>query len=179
MEAARQVDEKAEQSAADSTGAAAPSPDTFPTTQGTEVSLDSLPDMFKLPAITAPGTPELVAAELLLSTPEEVPISAAREDERPTRVDEILVCSPQGDVIYEWQCQDAGGRINFLEFISQKSRQFSPALGFGVFDRLEVLGPQVKVVAQLQADCGVFVRTSKVATAGRANELPPLGMALP
>ena len=179
MEAARQVDEKAEQSAASATGAAAPSPDTFPNTQGAELSLDSLPDMFKLPATTAPGTPALVAAELLLLTPVEISVSAAREDERPPRVDEVLICSPQGDVIYEWQCPDASGRINFLEFLSQKSRQFSPALGFGAFDRLEVLGPQVKVVAQLQADCGVFVRTSKAAPAGKANELPTPGMALP
>ncbi len=179
MEAARQVDEKAEQSAARATGAAAPSPDTFPNTQGAELSLDSLPDMFKLPATTAPGTPALVAAELLLSTPVEIPVSATRENERPPRVDEVLICSPQGDVIYEWQCPDASGRINFLEFLSQKSRQFSPALGFGAFDRLEVLGPQVKVVAQLQADCGVFVRTSKTAPAGKANELPTPGMALP
>lgn len=178
MEAARQVDEKAEQ-VADSNEAAAPTPDSFPATQSTEVSLDSLPDMFKAPAATAPAATERVAAELLLSTPMEVPLSAAREDERPTRVDEILVCSPQGDVIYEWQCPDASGRINFLEFLSQKSRQFSPALGFGAFDRLEVLGPQIKVVAQLQADCGVFVRTSKVAPAGKANELPTLGMAMP
>ena len=56
MEAARQVDEKAEQSAADATGAAVSSPESYPTVQSAEVRLDSLPDMFKLPAITAPGT---------------------------------------------------------------------------------------------------------------------------
>jgi hypothetical protein len=88
----------------------------------------------------------------------------------------MLICSPQGDVIYEWQCPDAGGRINFLEFLSQKSRQFSPALGFGAFDRLEVLTPQAKVVAQLQADCGVFVRTSKLEPTTADEELPPLRM---
>jgi hypothetical protein len=80
-------------------------------------------------------------------------------------VDEILVCSPQGDVIYEWQCPDASGRIALLEFLSQKSRQFNPALAFGLFDRLEVLSAQGRVVAQLQADCGVFVRTSKTRAA--------------
>ena len=87
------------------------------------------------------------------------------EDDRPTRVDEMLVCSPQGDVIYEWQCPDANGRIGFLEFLSQKSRQFSPALGFGRFDRLEILTAQSRVVAQLQPDGGVFVRTSKAQAA--------------
>jgi CheY-like chemotaxis protein len=166
MEAARQVDEQAEASANDAATAATTSISSAAAAPANGVNLADLPDLFKAPA-AAP--PEATAK----SEPASLPV-ATDTDEQPTRVDEMLICSPQGDVIYEWQCPDASGRINFLEFLSQKSRQFSPALGFGAFDRLEVLTPQAKVVAQLQADCGVFVRTSKLEPTTADEELPPL-----
>jgi CheY-like chemotaxis protein len=166
MEAARQVDEQAEASANDAATAATTPISSAAAAPANGVNLADLPDLFKAPA-AAP--PEATAK----SEPASLPV-ATDTDEQPTRVDEMLICSPQGDVIYEWQCPDASGRINFLEFLSQKSRQFSPALGFGAFDRLEVLTPQAKVVAQLQADCGVFVRTSKLEPTTADEELPPL-----
>lgn len=164
MEAARQLDEQAEDPAGDA--AAAPKTLIATTTAepAPEASLADLPDLFHPLTEAAPKREAAVHP------------AATAVDERPTRVDEMLICSPQGDVIYEWQCPDAGGRISFLEFLSQKSRQFSPALGFGAFDRLEVLTPQAKVVAQLQADCGVFVRTSKLEPTPADEEPPPLRM---
>lgn len=168
MEAARQVDEQAEESAGNAAAATTAPISSTAAAPAHEVSLADMPDLFKPPA----AAPLEATAN---SESASLPV-AADADERPTRVDEMLICSPQGDVIYEWQCPDAGGRINFLEFLSQKSRQFSPALGFGAFDRLEVLTPQAKVVAQLQADCGVFVRTSKLEPTTADEELPPLRM---
>ena len=34
-------------------------------------------------------------------------------------------------------------------------------LNFGIFDRLEILTAKSKIVAQLQPDCGVLIRTSR------------------
>lgn len=172
MEAARQVDERAE-AAGNAAFEAGPGQ---PGAGATD--LDSLPELFKPVTVASPddvgaGAPARPPAPLAGLTGPSAP-----EPERPAQVDEILICSPQGDVIYEWQCQDAGGRINFLEFLSQKSRQFGAALDFGAFDRLEVLTPQSKVVAQLQADCGVFVRTSPVALSPGGEERPSLRLAV-
>lgn len=157
MEAARQADELSGRDAM-----ASASGDDSSRAEPAEVSLDALPDLFRGPAVISRDSPMegRPADRGGNETATTIPPGAPAND-RPTRVDEILVCSPQGDVIYEWQCTDPAGRIRFLEFISQKRRQFSPGLGFGAFDRLEILTPQAKVVAQLQADCGVFVRTSK------------------
>ncbi len=163
MEAARQVDEQSGLSAEPATSDAASGPENRSAEAPAAVSLDSMPDLFKPVTAAAPAQPAIIQVQAEESGLAFGPPGTTGEDERPTRVDEILICSPQGDVIYEWQCQDASGRINLLEFLSQKSRQFNPALGFGSFDRLEVLTPQAKAVAQLQADCGVFVRTSKYA----------------
>ncbi len=146
MEAARQLDEETE------SAAKKPNED-----DGKEISLDSLPDMFL--SQKKPVDPEAIVAQV--GEPVEgLPISPV-EDEKPNRVDEIVVCSPQGDVIYEWQSVDTEKRISFLEFLSQKSQQMGSKLNFGKFDRLEILTAKSKIVAQLQPDCGVLIRTSK------------------
>ncbi|HKS38426.1 MAG TPA: response regulator [Verrucomicrobiae bacterium] len=88
---------------------------------------------------------------------------AAEVDIFPTSIDEVLVCSVQGDVLYEWQCRNSELWINFLEFVSQKSRQLGQGLALGRFDRLEILGPNSRIVAQVGSSRGVIVRSSKAA----------------
>ncbi len=75
---------------------------------------------------------------------------------RPARIDEMVVCSAKGEVLYEWQCTNTGDRISFLEFLSQKSHQLGEGLNLGTFDRLEMEGERTRVVAQVKADRGVF-----------------------
>jgi CheY-like chemotaxis protein len=80
---------------------------------------------------------------------------------RPARIDEMLVCSPKGEVLYEWQCSNASDRISFLEFLTRKSLQLGEGLNLGAFDRLEIEGERTRVVAQLKQDRGVFLRATK------------------
>jgi CheY-like chemotaxis protein len=79
------------------------------------------------------------------------------------QIDEMLVCSLQGEVLHEWQCSNTNGRVGFLEFLSQKARQLTQGLPLGDFDRLEVNGTSYRVVAQVQPDRALFIRTSHVA----------------
>ena len=81
--------------------------------------------------------------------------------DRPARIDELVVCSNKGEVLYEWQCPNNSDRISFLEFLSQKSSQLGEGLNLGAFDRLEMEGNQTRVVAQVKLDRGVFMRTTK------------------
>ena len=79
------------------------------------------------PAPTAPLSTEHDAEQELIrlvetrARPPKSP-PAPVEKLRPT-IDEVLICSTQGDVLYEWQCADANARIRFLQFLSQKSWQ--------------------------------------------------------
>jgi hypothetical protein len=93
----------------------------------------------------------------------------------PTRpqVDELLVCSLQGEVLHEWQCMNTNGRVGFLEFLSQKARQLAQGLPLGEFDRLEVNGEITRVVAQIQPDRALFVRTSRVAAESAEGTVRP------
>jgi CheY-like chemotaxis protein len=82
------------------------------------------------------------------------------DDNTKPQIAEILVSSPQGDVLYQWQCDDANARINFLEFLSQKARQLSSGLPMGPFERLEVQGSKSRMITQLENDHAIFVRTN-------------------
>jgi CheY-like chemotaxis protein len=83
------------------------------------------------------------------------------EEFRPT-IDEVLICSIQGDVLYEWQCADANARIRFLQFLSQKSWQMRQGLPIGCFQRLEIESPKNRIVTRIDPDRALFVRTSRV-----------------
>jgi CheY-like chemotaxis protein len=91
----------------------------------------------------------------------EAPLQDGGGPRRP-QVDELLVCSLQGEVLHEWQCTNTNGRVGFLEFVSQKARQLAQGLPLGEFDRLEATADSVRVVAQIQPDRALFVRTSRV-----------------
>jgi hypothetical protein len=95
----------------------------------------------------------LPAAPLAFDAP-KVPSQA-------TRIDEMLVCSAKGEVLYQWKCVRVNDRISFLEFLSQKSTQLGEGLNLGPFDRLEMEGEWQRVVAQVKTDRGIFVRASR------------------
>lgn len=78
------------------------------------------------------------------------------------RIDELLVCSVDGDVLHEWQCPNADARVNFLEFLCQKAGLLQRTLPIGEFERFEVNGAQARVVAQLQPERALFLRSSRV-----------------
>jgi CheY-like chemotaxis protein len=76
-----------------------------------------------------------------------------------TRVEEILVCTAQGEAVYGWHCPNAELWVNFLEFISQKARRLSQGFTLGSFDRLEVTGADAQLVALVSSHQGVLVRS--------------------
>src|SRR5438132_14342527 len=88
------------------------------------------------------------------------PSSALVDNFCPT-IDELLICSTQGDVLYEWQCADANARIRFLQFLSQKSWQLRQGLPIGQFQRLELEGAAKRVVTHIDPDRALFVRVSR------------------
>ena len=78
------------------------------------------------------------------------------------QVNEMLISSLQGDVLYEWNCNNPNARISFLEFVIQKSTLMAQGLPLGKFDRLEALGPESRVITHLQPGQAMFVVTSLV-----------------
>jgi CheY-like chemotaxis protein len=73
-------------------------------------------------------------------------------------VAETLICSEQGELLYEWQCPDVIPRLVLLQNIAQQAAAIAADLPFGNFDRLELNLDGGRAVAQTRADRLVFVR---------------------
>jgi len=155
MEAARKSDEDKEALAAAT--AAAPASETFQeeieritAAAINETALPQLPEVAEVP-----GAPSLPATRLEL--PSALPAGVAS---RP-KVDELLVCSAQGDVLYEWQCAHTDLWVNFFEFVSQRGQRLAQALPLGEFNRLEIQSDGVRAVVIIANDRGVLVKTHR------------------
>ena len=117
----------------------------------------------------APGEAfELVSAEPTLNptgveatpNPDHWP-SFPSSQSSPLRPEEVLLCSAQAEVLYEWQCPNREQRIDFLEFLTRKSWELALGLPLGRIDRVEIHGPRSCLVTQLRADRGLLVRCSQ------------------
>lgn len=97
-----------------------------------------------------------------LSSYELVPVVPAGVSWRP-KVDEMLILSQQGDVIYEWQCTNVDVWVNFFEFASQRGQRLAQILPLGDFDRLDIQSGGARVVVMVSKDQGVLVKTRREA----------------
>jgi CheY-like chemotaxis protein len=97
-------------------------------------------------------------------TPETItaPTAAlgAAAEFRPV-VEEMLVCSAQGEVLNQWQCRNIDLWVNFFEFVSKRSQRLAQSLPLGEFDRLVIQAEDVRAVVIIGLDRGVLVKTRK------------------
>jgi CheY-like chemotaxis protein len=159
MEAARKSDEDREVRAA--AAAAEPAGETIlaeierlASGATSEDNSPSGPDSARPPGIAFASSPP--SEPVLFSAPEVA--------SRP-KVEEVLVCSAQGEVLYEWQCANTDLWVNFFEFVSQRGHRLAQALPLGEFNRLEIRSGGVRAVVIITNDRGVLVKTRREATA--------------
>ena len=155
MEAARKSDEDKEAQAA--VTAAAPAGETFSeemarltAAAGSGIAPPLGPDLTEPPGVPCVPTPRLEPPSVLPPGVKSQP-----------KVDEFLVCSAQGDVLYEWECANTDLWVNFLEFVSQRGQRMAQALPLGEFDRLEIQNGGVRTVVIITDDRGVLVKTRR------------------
>jgi CheY-like chemotaxis protein len=89
----------------------------------------------------------------------KIVLPGALDSSKP-EIAELLIISSQGDVLYDWKCEHVAQRVNFLEFLSQKSRQLGQGLPLGQFERFEVHGSKSRVVTQIDTDHALFVKAN-------------------
>jgi CheY-like chemotaxis protein len=73
---------------------------------------------------------------------------------------ETLVSSESGNVLYEWQCPDAGTRLAWLQKVAQAAADMASESPLGTFDRLEINAGLGRAVAQARTDRLIFVRVT-------------------
>jgi len=79
---------------------------------------------------------------------------------------ETLICSGQGEPLYEVDCADVPGRVQFLKDIALQAAELSKIVPLGDFDRLELQFEEGRAIAQARPDRMVFVATANVAPNG-------------
>jgi DNA-binding response OmpR family regulator len=126
------------------------------------------------PAVSAaPGAP--VSVEPAALNPAPAPLRlAATGDQSAFRIEEMLVCSKQREVLYEWACAQTDVRVRFIEHISQKFHHAASGLPLGRFDRIEMQSAESRIVVHFQGDTGLLVRSNtmglrKSAPAAKSN----------
>lgn len=77
------------------------------------------------------------------------------------KIDELLVCSSDGEVVYEWQCPNKDLWLNFFEFISHRGQRLAHSLPLGEFDRLEVESGSARAVVIISPEQGVLVKSRR------------------
>jgi len=83
------------------------------------------------------------------------------------RIEETILCSGAGEVLYEWRSKSLELRLRLLEQIEQQAAQLSALAPVGRFDRLEILTHEGRIVCQVQPDRRLFVQSART-TAGAA-----------
>lgn len=91
-----------------------------------------------------------------------VPVLAPGAAWRP-KVDEMLILSGQGEVIYQWQCPNVDLWVSFFEFASQRGQRLAQVLPLGDFDRLEIQSGGARAVVMISNDRGVLVKSRREA----------------
>ena len=104
-----------------------------------------------------PGVPSIPAPRL------ELPLALPPGVASRPKVDEVLVCSAQGEVLYEWQCAHTDLWVNFFEFVSQRGQRLAQALPLGEFNRLEIQSGGARAVVIIANDRGILVKTHREA----------------
>lgn len=77
------------------------------------------------------------------------------------QIEEIVLGSSGGNVLYEWGCKKLDGRLKLMEQVEEQARAVSEAVKVGVFDRLEIVTAKGRIVCQVQPQRRLFVRTNR------------------
>ena len=128
------------------------------------------PGVARRPAVPEP-LPQLrmVGSAPVAPAAETPPAAAGLAPSGPT-IEEMLVCTNQHEVLYEWQCADTNARMRFIEVARERSERISQHLPVGGLDRVELLAGVGRVVMQFQDDGSVFVRSASGGEPGVLGE---------
>lgn len=76
------------------------------------------------------------------------------------RIEEVVLCSGAGEVLYEWECKALDRRLNLLQQVEQQAAQLSSVAPVGRFERLEILAADGRIICEAQPHRRLFVRSA-------------------
>ncbi len=79
----------------------------------------------------------------------------------PPRIEELLICTGRGEVLHEWQTENSAERIEFIEYLKQKSRQVCQGLPVGGLERVELEGLEARMLVRIEGDQHCLLRAMR------------------
>jgi len=73
---------------------------------------------------------------------------------------EMLICSSDGKVLYNWQCLAPADRVALLQNVAHCADQLIPELQLGKLDRVEIQLTESRAILQPRADRLIFARVT-------------------
>jgi hypothetical protein len=81
----------------------------------------------------------------------------------PPVLEEIFICSTQGEMLHRWQCDAVDDRLTLLQFLSQRAQRLAASVPLGEFNRVELDAAASRRVVIITADYCALVRVAKAA----------------
>jgi CheY-like chemotaxis protein len=78
------------------------------------------------------------------------------------KIEEVIVCSNQGEALYEFQATDADIRVELARLLQKRGEEIAKKLNWGRCDRVEAPGNNTRMLFHMQKNCTVYVRSSNV-----------------
>lgn len=135
-------------------------PHTASTTPSQASEAPSLPTTTPLATSSQPAATSPVPG----SSPETKPAETTT-GMRPM-IQETLICSLDGEVLYDWNCPKSVERVSLLEFITKRASKMTASVPLGSFERFESVDRGTRCVAKLDGKEALFVRVQSVLTGG-------------
>lgn len=89
------------------------------------------------------------------------------------QVRETLVCTGNGEPLYDDGCEQAQARMQWLQAVAQQAALLNQTCALGIFDRLELQFANSRAVAQAREDRLVFVRVAALDAKPGTEEKTP------
>lgn len=85
---------------------------------------------------------------------------ATPTEARGIRVEEVLLCSAAGEVLYQWKCEAIEARLELFQKIEQQAMQSSKGTPSGRFHRVAMDTGESRVLVQIQPTFRLLVRSA-------------------
>ena len=109
--------------------------------------------------VEIPPAPEPTPVRMASDT-EYFAARLAPENPTDTRIEEVVLCSGAGEVLYDWQCKSLERRLNLLEQVEEQAQQLSSVAPLGRLERLEIITTEDRMICQILPDRRLFVRST-------------------
>jgi CheY-like chemotaxis protein len=125
-----------------------------------------LPRPARSPADAQPAPPQPEVERFRLDPSPAILALGVAPADATRSIEEMLVCTNQNEVLYEWRCPHTDLRLRCLDLLRHKAQQAARRLSLGPTNRFDFQSSQGRVIVRFQGDTTIFVRSS-------AGERPP------